>query len=387
MRIFDKFFKRSKSVRSEPLTYVVCQDFGDSGYYPVEFERAIETIGSLLGSLTLQVWQTKAGGAKERLRNAKSYWLDIEPMPGMTRLEWTKKVVRTMYEKGVCFVSVESFGGNEQLKILEDFFVQSDGTVKSYKTNEVYKLEELLRFSVGTRPAAEALKQTNENLRMAAALKARFLKNSFMPSLVVKVDVDMSALTQENDQRLKNLQKVISRAVETGQPMIFEQGFVEIQELKGRTYEELGLNLALKDEQMKVAAFFGVPAFLVGAGNFNREEYNLFIKTTFMTIVRMFEQQLSRVFASDEIYVKYNTERLLSIDLREQMIFVSDCLGQGIITPNEARQKLGLTPSDSKGMDEFRILENYVPVAKLGDQAKLKQGEKDEQKKASDFKI
>lgn len=387
MRIFDKFFKRSKSVRSEPLTYVVYQDFGDSGYYPVEFERAIETIGGLLGSLTLQVWQTKPGGAKERLKNAKSYWLDVEPIPGMTRLEWTKKVVRTMYEKGVCFVAVESFGGNEQLKILEDFFIQSDGTVKSYKTNEAYKLEELLRFSAGTKPAVDALRQTNENLKMAAALKARFLKNSFTPSLVVKVDVDMSALTEENDQRLKTLQKVISRSAETGQPMIFEQGFVDIQELKGRTYEELGLDVALKDEQMKVAAFFGLPAFLVGAGSFNREEYNLFIKTTFMTLVRMFEQQLSRVFASDEIYVKYNTERLLSIDLREQMAFVSECLAQGIMTPNEARQKLGLTPSSSKGMNEFRILENYVPVAKLGDQAKLKQGEKDEQKEANDIQI
>lgn len=370
MKILDKLFKRSKSIRSEPLNYMIYNDFGNSGYYPIEFERAVETIGGLLGALTLQVWQSK-GNTKERLKNAKSYWLDIEPVRGVTRLEWTKKVVRTMYERGVCFVSVETDSAGNQLKILDDALVQTDGTVRCYKQNVVYKATDLLRFSVGTKPALEALKQTNDNLRMAAALKARFLKNSFMPKMVVKVDVDMSALTDENDKRLKVLQNVIARSSESGQPIVFEQGFAEIQELKGRTYDELGLDVALKDEQLKVAAFFGLPAFLVGAGSFDREEYNLFIKTTFMTLVRMFEQQLSRVFASKDVYVKYNTERLLSIDLSEQMSFVSECLAQGIMTPNEARQKLGLTPSEAKGMNDFRILENYVPVSQLGDQAKL----------------
>lgn len=370
MKILDKLFKRSKSIRSEPLNYMIYNDFGNSGYYPIEFERAVETIGGLLGALTLQVWQSK-GNTKERLKNAKSYWLDIEPVRGATRLEWTKKVVRTMYERGVCFVSVETDSAGNQLKILDDALVQTDGTVRCYKQNVVYKATDLLRFSVGTKPALEALKQTNDNLRMAAALKARFLKNSFIPKMVVKVDVDMSALTDENDKRLKVLQNVIARSSESGQPIVFEQGFAEIQELKGRTYDELGLDVALKDEQLKVAAFFGLPAFLVGAGSFDREEYNLFIKTTFMTLVRMFEQQLSRVFASKDVYVKYNTERLLSIDLSEQMSFVSECLAQGIMTPNEARQKLGLTPSTAKGMNDFRILENYVPVSQLGDQAKL----------------
>lgn len=370
MKILDKLFKRSKSIRSEPLNYMIYNDFGNSGYYPIEFERAVETIGGLLGALTLQVWQSK-GNTKERLKNAKSYWLDIEPVRGATRLEWTKKVVRTMYERGVCFVSVETDSAGNQLKILDDALVQTDGTVRCYKQNVVYKATDLLRFSVGTKPALEALKQTNDNLRMAAALKARFLKNSFIPKIVVKVDVDMSALTDENDKRLKVLQNVIARSSESGQPIVFEQGFAEIQELKGRTYDELGLDVALKDEQLKVAAFFGLPAFLVGAGSFDREEYNLFIKTTFMTLVRMFEQQLSRVFASKDVYVKYNTERLLSIDLSEQMSFVSECLAQGIMTPNEARQKLGLTPSGAKGMNDFRILENYVPVSQLGDQTKL----------------
>lgn len=370
MKILDKLFKRSKGIRSEPLNYMIYNDFGNSGYYPIEFERAVETIGSLLGALTLQVWQSK-GNTKERLKNAKSYWLDIEPIRGVTRLEWTKKVVRTMYERGVCFVSVETDSAGNQLKILDDALAQTDGTVRCYKQNVVYKATDLLRFSVGTKPALEALKQTNDNLRMAAALKARFLKNSFIPKMVVKVDVDMSALTDENDKRLKVLQNVIARSSESGQPIVFEQGFAEIQELKGRTYDELGLDVALKDEQLKVAAFFGLPAFLVGAGSFDREEYNLFIKTTFMTLVRMFEQQLSRVFASKDVYVKYNTERLLSIDLSEQMSFVSECLAQGIMTPNEARQKLGLTPSTAKGMNDFRILENYVPVSQLGDQAKL----------------
>ena len=41
---------------------------------------------------------------------------------------------------------------------------------------------------------------------------------------------------------------------------------------------------------------------------------------------------------------------------------------------NEGRCELDYAPVDQQGMDEFIVLENFIPVAKVGDQKKLKQG-------------
>ena len=45
---------------------------------------------------------------------------------------------------------------------------------------------------------------------------------------------------------------------------------------------------------------------------------------------------------------------------------------KGIVTGNEVRDIMGMPPID--GLDELRILENYIPVDRIGDQKKLEQG-------------
>lgn len=369
MSILDKLIKRK--ARNEPNLTLYSNELYNftSTNDCAEYERAIDVISNLLGSLTLQVWQNK-NGKKERIKNGFSYWLDIEPALGKTRIEWIKDVVKTMYDDGFCYVSIDASKETKSLTVLHNVVRLANHKVKCL--DSVYNEEELLKFAISQKSAKTALKQTLKNLKMAEALKARFLKNSFTPPLAVFVDVDTSALTDDNDQRLQNLQHMITRSIDTGLPLIFEQGFVNIQELKGHTYSDLGLDSAQKDEQLKLASYFGLPAFFFGIGEYNADEYNLFIKTTLMSLVRMFEQQLSKIFTNNNIFVRYNVESLLSIDLQEQLKFVSECLAQGIMTPNEARQKIGLTPVEKEGMNEFRILENYVPLSKIGDQKKLK---------------
>ena len=46
---------------------------------------------------------------------------------------------------------------------------------------------------------------------------------------------------------------------------------------------------------------------------------------------------------------------------------------KGLATGNEVRDKISMSPLD--GLDNLTILENYIPLDKIGDQLKLKQEE------------
>ena len=136
------------------------------------------------------------------------------------------------------------------------------------------------------------------------------------------------------------------------------------------------VSLAIKDtvelDVRTVAAVVGVPAYLLGVGEFKREEWNSFVQTRVKAIAQIIQQELTRaLIVSPKWYLQLNYWSLIDYDLKA----VSDVLlagsDRGFVNGDEWRDRMHMPPA---GLKDYKILENYIPYEDSGNQNKLNRG-------------
>ena len=385
MSIFDRFKKKpeKRAVVFAPGSFF--DEICTSGYTPLtkipEVVACARKIAELIGSATIHLMNNTDDG-DERIVNNLSRLIDIEPMPNMTRSTWMEGIVMTMllYGKGNAVVQPHTWEGYFQsLEPIaaervgfnaigyRDYRITIDGKPKDPKNllHFVYNPDKTYLWKGNG--VTVALKDVLDNLVQARATEKAFMSSEYKPSIIVRVDSMIDEFSSPEGR-----QKIIDdymKPAQKGQPWLIPAEQFDIQQVKPLTLGDLAINDSVTLDKRMVAALFGVPAWVVGVGEYKKDEWNMFVQTKIMSMAKAIASEMTKkLILNPSWYLTFNVWSLMDYDLKT----VSDVLlagsDRGFVNGDEYRDRMHLNPA---GLKEYRVLENYIPWEMSGQQKKL----------------
>ena len=93
-----------------------------------------------------------------------------------------------------------------------------------------------------------------------------------------------------------------------------------------------------------------------------------------MPIAKSIEQELTKklVYTAQHGIFRFNAKSLMQYDLGELTTHVKEMVAGGMLNRNEGRNAFDYSPVD--GLNEYVVLENYIPIEDVGKQKKLDNG-------------
>jgi len=364
---------------------ICCPGYTSLDHNP-EIMTGVRRIAEIIGSLTIHLMANTPSG-DIRIVNELSRKIDIDPMPTMTRSWWMQNIVQTLLlsGRGNSIVVPHTYNGILQsLEPIAASRVQFEPVPGSYRDYRVYidgkskDPENLLHFAYNPDPVwlwkgrglNISLAELANNLKQAQATTNAYLSSEWKPSIIVKVD----ALTDEfasPEGRQKLIDSYVKPAT-PGQPWLIPAEQFSVEQVKPLTLKDLAINDTVQIDKKTVAAVLGVPPFLLGVGDYSKLAWNGFVQNTVRPLVIMLQQEMTKkLILSPNWYLRFNVLSLMDWDLNTLYTVFGGLADRGILTGNEVRDRLGMTPLD--GLDELTVLENYIPVDQVGNQKKLLQ--------------
>lgn len=371
---------------SDDAYSILCQGYTTLDRNP-EILTACRKIAELVSSMTIHLMSNTDDG-DQRIINELSRQVDITPNRYMTRKTWMTTIVMNMLLHGKgnsVVVPLTKDGRLDDMVPIQPsnvFFLPDGYGYKVLINGNKYEPDDLLHFIYNPDPVYPwkgmgihaAVKDVANNLKQAAATEKAFMESKWKPSLIVKVDGETDEFS--GVQGRKNFMKEYLETDEIGAPWIIPAQMFEVEQIKPLSLSDLAIKDTVELDKRTVAAIVGVPPFVLGIGTYNSKEWDNFISGTIRPIAIGIEQELTRkLLVSPKWYWKFNIASLYAYDLKTTADVYSGLCVKGIVTGNEVRDKISMSPRE--GLDELKTLENFIPLDRIGDQLKLKQEEED----------
>lgn len=352
---------------------------------------ACQVIASLVGLVSWHIMENTESGDR-RIVNELSRKIDIDPNSYVTRADFYESIAMNMLLYGDGNAVVRPHTENGYLRDLEvvpmnrvsftadnvqgyGYWIYIDGIRYDPRDLLHFRLHPDKNYPWKGNGIRVAIKDIAGNLKQAAHTEKAFMSSEYKPPLIVKVQA-MGEEFQSPEGR-KNIAQDYLKTSGNGEPWIIPAGEMDVTSVKPLTLADLAISDTVKLNKETAAAIVGVPSFLVGVGDFKKDEFNNFIQTTVRAIVNKIQQTMTKgVLLSPNWYIKGNVWALLDWDL-QQITSVFTAMGdRGWVTGNEARDRINLEPRE--GLDELKVLENYIPASMSGNQSKLTGGNANE---------
>ena len=369
-------FGRKKQKRSAVGLWLSSDGCCPEGYTRLsdnpEVVTACRRIAELVGMLTIHIMENTEDGDR-RIVNELSAKLDINPNPSMTRKTFIESCVMNLllYGDGNSIVKVNTHEGylgslvpvaasrvNFNPIGYDDYSVMIDG--------RTYNKDDVLHFRINADPSylwkgrgfRILLKDIVTNLKQAQKTEQAFFRSEYKPNLIVKVD----AMTDEfsSMEGREKLRQDYLKTAQAGEPWIIPAELFQVEQIKPLSLADLAMKDSVVLDKQTVAAILGIPAFVLGVGAYSQKEWNNFVNTQIKSIVMGMQQEMTRkLIISPKWYVRFNIMSLLDWDIQTISSVFCALSDRGFVTGNEVRDKLGMSPKD--GLNDLKVLENYIP--------------------------
>lgn len=367
---------------------LICSGYTSLDQNP-DIMTACRTIAELIGSMTIHLMSNTDQG-DIRIVNELSRAIDIDPIGTMTRSHWMESIVMNLllYGEGNSVVWPHTWDG--MLRSLEpiaasrvSFIASAENPYRYYRImidGQPHDPENMLHFTHNPdknflwkgRGLTVSLKDVANNLKQAAKTEKGFMESKWKPSLVVKVDAMAEEFSGREGRR--KLREDYLETGEEGAPWIIPAQQFDIKEVRPLSLADLAISDVVQLDKRTVASIVGVPPFVLGIGDFNQKAWNSFIQNKIRPICLGIAQEMTKkLILNPKWYLKFNTLSLMSWDIQTIATVFGNLSDRGFITGNEVRDQIGMSPKD--GLDELRVLENYIPYEMSGLQKKLEQEE------------
>lgn len=232
-----------------------------------------------------------------------------------------------------------------------DYTPQEIIHVKDNNSQSIYRGTSRLRPAQRTMKLMKSMRDFQDN----------FFNNGAVPGLIIK---SPDVLSPRIKDRMKEEWKQSYRPQSGGRnPMILDGG-MEIDSISNVNFKDLDFTSSIDSNEKVILKALGIPPVLIDSGNNAniRPNHRLYYLETVLPIIHKLSSAYQMYFGF-EIYEDVAGIPALQPELRDEAAYYSTLVNGGIISPDEAREGMGMDPlPDGQGRN-IRIPQNIAGSA------------------------